>query len=190
MKIKIIYILLAIFLVIFSPELKSKELPKSFLDSNFTLKAKTEVEYLVTNIPNIDSLVSISDSLYKVGINHPEFYGVAYDYNIKMKSEGTWDTLLNGDRVWRYHIICPSAKTVNVLLENVSISNNSDLSFYNESNESLLGPYNKRINNETKIFSSHLIKGQSVFIELYEPKEDFGLNELEIRKVIFGYIEN
>lgn len=165
MKITIINIFLAISLVIISQELYSKELPKSFLDSNFTLKAMSEVEFIVTDIPNSDSLNFLSDSLYEAGVNHPAFYGVAYDYDINIGSDGTWDTLLNGDRLWRYHIICPNSFSINFVFENMYIADNSNLSFYNENNESLIGPLNSRINREHGVFSSHTIDGQSVYLE-------------------------
>ena len=184
-----LFILLLILLVLTNDIMDSQELPKSFQDSTLTLKPINEIEAIITNTPNVDSLNLISDSLYQVGLNHPEFYGYAYNYEKKINSNGTWDTLINGDRIWRFHIICPGAKTVNIVLDSLKIGKNSFLSFYNERNESLLGPYNNRINSESKIFSSHLIEGQSVFIELFEPKEDFGENVLNIRKVVYGYEE-
>lgn len=187
---RINYILFVIFLILISYNLNSQEYPESFKDSTFSLSSKNEIELKVTEIPNVDSLLSISDSLYQAGINHPQFYGVEYDSDISLKTNGNWDTLINGDRIWRYHIICPGAKTINILLDDVKIGNNSNISFYNEDNESLLGPYNKRINNETKIFSSHLIEGQSIFIELFEAKSDFETNKFRIDKIVYGYLES
>lgn len=187
MKNNNILILSILLLALTIDNLDSQELPKSFEDSTLTLKIINEVEAIITNIPNVDSLNLISDSLYQIGLNHPEFYGYAYNYEKRINSSGTWDTLINGDRIWRFHIICPGAKTVNIVLDSVTIGVNSTLSFYNESNESLLGPYNNRINTESKIFSSYLIEGQSVFIELFEPVEDFDKNNLNVSKVVYGY---
>lgn len=161
--------------------------PYSFSDSLNQLSSIEQVDKLRTEIPNIEAILSYSDSLDEIGIIHPEFFGKGLEFNIKLNENGVWDTLSNGDRVWRLNIICPNAFTINFELESVFIGLNSNISFYSEDKNSLLGPYTQRINRVDSLFSTHLINSQSTIIELYESLEDFGKNSLVVSKVIYGF---
>lgn len=179
-----------LFILIFNTSISlCLDKPHSFDNSNY-LDTKDNVDLLITEIPDIESLLKYSDSLDIEGVVHPEFYGYEYKFDdLNINSVGTWEELPNGDRLWRYHIICPSAFTVNFVLSNVNIADNSTLFFYNEINESVIGPFDKRINRKHKLFSSHTIEGESVFIELYEPRSDLNKNNFNVNKVIYGYKE-
>ena len=181
--------LLNILIFLMSIELFSNSInnPISFNDSLYYLKPSSEIDFLITDIPNIDSLIEFENRLQESNKLVPQFYGIAFNYNIELSNNGTWDTLTNGDRIWRYHIVCPDAFTINIVLENLFLTENSHISFYSEDKKSLLGPYTNRINRKHGIFSSHLVEGESIFIELFEPKQDFGKSRFVISKIVYGY---
>lgn len=43
------------------------------------------------------------------GKARPHLYGRAFNVNINFSNSGTWDTLSNGDRIWRLRVVCPDA---------------------------------------------------------------------------------
>lgn len=70
--------------------LHSESLPFSFIDNLNQLKSKERVDLLVTEIPDILSLVKFSDSLDIIWIQHPEFYGNEYKFELNIEEVGTW----------------------------------------------------------------------------------------------------
>ena len=165
----------------------SNLLPVSFYDSLHVLKPLEELDSKITDIPNIDSLLIWESSLLDTNEVIPTFYGYPFIVNYSLSNTGTWDTLYNGDRIWRLNIICPNAYTVNFVFENFHLAENSHISFYNIDMDFILGPYNNSINKEHQIFSSHLITGQSIIVELFEPKNNIENTEFTITKIIYGY---
>jgi hypothetical protein len=168
--------------------IKSQDIqPKSFEYNTSVLKPINEVNYIITDIPNVDSLINFENTKHEEGKLNSEFYGFSINKNKVFINAGTWDTLENGDRIWRFQIVCPNAKSINLVLENLYIEKYSHLSIYSDNKKSLLGPYTNRINREHGVFASHLIYGESAIIELFEPKQDFDKNSFEISKIVYGY---
>ncbi len=155
--------------------------------SNQMLKNSYDIHTITTTIPNIDSLIEFERVLNLDGKNRPEFYGYTYQVNHNLYTTGTWDTLVNGDRIWRLRIKCPLAYSINLLFENFILSENSDLFYYNVSNDFILGPFNRRINRQHRKYATHLIKGNDIIIELFEPKSEMGQNNFNIKRIVYGY---
>ena len=86
MFIKIIICLLFTSLTVYS------KYPYSFRDSLNQLSSIEEVDNVTTDIPNIEAILSYSDSLDEAGITHSEFYGKSFYVNLEMNEIGTWDT--------------------------------------------------------------------------------------------------
>ena len=158
------------------------QLPVSFTDSLSNIKDMNELDFEITNIPNIDSLKDWESDLKK-DKNIPDLYGYEYKVSYNIFNQGTWDTLHTGDLLWRMNIVCPGAYTVNFVFEELHLSENAHLSFYNEDKDFLLGPYTNRINKTHGIFSSHLIEGFSVFMELFVPKAELSENRFTLSKI-------
>jgi len=84
--------------------------PRSLLEDNkLLLKNDDELVVYSTSIPNKDSLLSIEEILNQDGKIRPQLYGRAFNVNINFSNSGTWDTLSNGDRIWRLRVVCPDA---------------------------------------------------------------------------------
>lgn len=178
-----------IIFILYSTKIYCIDLPYSFTESSGEIKSKVSIDLIVTGIPDIKRLLAYEDSLNLISPSPLNYYGYEYKFELNINSVGTWENLANGDRLWRYHIVCPNAFSVNFVFENMDLAENSSLSFYNENNESLIGPLNSRINRKHGVFSSHTIDGQSVFIELYEPLKDYNKNQFTLSKIVYGYKE-
>ncbi len=186
MKYKLIVMIILLFNVI---SLMSNDIfqPISFDEDLKNIKQIDKIESIYTDVPEMDIINSYIDSLDNENIMHPEFYGYGFKYEKDLQTTGTWDTLKNGNMIWRYHVICPGAFSVNFVFEDFHISENAHISFYNEDKTSLLGPYTNRINKVNGKFSSHLIEGFSVFIELFVPFDEVDYNRFTLSKIVYGY---
>jgi hypothetical protein len=51
----------------------------------------------------------------------------------------------------------------------------------------LLGPFNSSINKKNGVYSSHLVFGNDIIIELFEPHEDVNQAKFKLQKIIYGY---
>ena len=84
--------------------------PRSLLEDNkLLLKNDDELVVYSTSIPNKDSLLSIEEILNQDGKIRPQLYGYAYEVNLNTQNSGIWETLKNGDRIWRLRAVCPDA---------------------------------------------------------------------------------
>lgn len=76
------------------------DVPFSFTDSLHQLTSVELIDKVTTNIPNIEPMITFVDSLDNLGLNHPIYYGIGIDYNIKLDIIGTWDSLSIGNRIY------------------------------------------------------------------------------------------
>lgn len=87
-----------------------KSRPRSFEEINKLFLKNTElVAFSKTPIPKVDSLLNFESILNAEDRPKLELYGYAFEVNLNAKNSGTWDTLKNGDRIWRLRVICPGA---------------------------------------------------------------------------------
>jgi hypothetical protein len=87
---------------------RSKQPISSIYDSYIKpLTKDTDINSKNLGYINKDSLLA-QDELYKDS-NSAIRFGYAHEVHFNLKNSGTWDTLDNGDRLWRLRIVCPDA---------------------------------------------------------------------------------
>ena len=101
--------------------------------------------------------------------------------------EGQWDTLENGDRIWRILISSPEALSLNVIFDDFFVPEGSTVYLYNNKKTDLLGAYTSKQNQGSGILGTWLVKGDSLWIEYYEPANVAGQGRLHIAKATHGY---
>lgn len=115
----------------------------------------------------------------------PPRFGKAFDSNLSLK-DGVWEILRNG-RVWKLEIQSSEALSINLIFNQFYLPEGAEMYLYNRDRSSLIGPVNKDQNNENKIYSTPLIPGNTMIIELFEPKRSMGKSELQVGKIVHGY---
>lgn len=156
-------------------------LPKSFSeqeidDSVFTVKMP---------IVNIDSLLII-DSLEQ-NQELPFRFGYSIEVDLGLNNSGDWDTLQNGDKIWRLKINSPEAYSINLIYNDFWLPEGAEFFVYNEDKSMIYGAFTAKINNNTKNkFSTDLTKGATTVLEYYEPAYASG-GRINVDKVIHGY---
>ena len=118
------------------------------------------------------------DKPWRFGYMHSVDYGF---------EDGNWDVLENGDRIWRILISSQDALSLNFIFDNLFIPKGGSLYLYNDDRSDLLGAYTDTQNQEGGILGTWIVKGDSVWIEYYEPQNVTGQGTLHIVKATHGY---
>ncbi|MBK9190690.1 MAG: T9SS type A sorting domain-containing protein [Crocinitomicaceae bacterium] len=155
-------------------------MPYSFTeDGHFLINYPYEIFELTA--PDIEAVIledELSDQKgkpYRVGINIPFPY----------QSGGSWETLPNGDRIWRLGIHIPDALALSLYFSSpVQIPEGGKLYVYNERRSQYVGAYTSRT---PDFYAMEMIQGDFITLEYYMPSDSYELPELEISEVAYYY---
>lgn len=100
---------------------------------------------------------------------------------------GKWDTLPNGDRLWRAKLNLTGAKATNLYFDKFYLPKNSKLHFYNADKSEVLGGFSTHNNNVSQTFVTSLILGDHIIIEYFEPSNVKGQGIIHISDMGFAY---
>ncbi len=118
----------------------------------------------------------------------PYRFGYVHDVVIDINEEGTWETLANGDRVWRYKIIAPDATSINLNYNLFDIPVGTELYVYGLSySNGYLGPFTYKNVKENKEFATGLVNDSICIVEVIEPRDKIGQSKIEISGIVHGY---
>lgn len=117
----------------------------------------------------------------------PFRFGYEFITDYSLTNSGTWQTLPNGDRIWKIRFFSEGAKTMNFVLTNFNLPEGGSLYLYNDDRTDVLGAYTSSQNSEEKVLGTWLISGEDVWIEYYEPKRVKNQGNFAITKVVHGY---
>ncbi len=106
---------------------------------------------------------------------------------IDMQNNGTWETLPNGDKIWRVHIISDDALAVNLYFDQFSIPDGARMHVYSPDREQVLGGYTSFNNSASGLFATELIDGDELVVEYYEPALVAGQGNIVIGQVGHTY---
>ncbi|RYJ41175.1 T9SS type A sorting domain-containing protein [Flavobacterium beibuense] len=112
-------------------------------------------------------------------------YEFVVDYNLA--NSGHWQTLENGDRIWRIRFYSEGAKTMNFLFSDFYMPEGASLYLYSNDRKDVLGAYDAKQNNPERVLGTWLVNGEDVWVEYYEPAAHKNEGKLEFYKLIHGY---
>lgn len=138
------------------------------------------------DLPTVDAAALLAEDERERKMDIPERFGKALDVDIDLSKSGTWETVPGG-RIWRVQINAPGAKTINMIFDRFFLPEGAQVFVTNAERTMVSGPIDVTQNNEYRKYSTSLIKGSSMLIELYEPESVKTQSELHISKVIHGY---
>ncbi len=112
-------------------------------------------------------------------------FGVEQFVNLTLINSGVWETLPNGDKVWRLTITSPNALSINLNYNQFKLPTGATFFVFNK--YQTIGSFtseNNKINGE---FSTTLLKGDYVTLEYYEPANALEKGIIEVNSVVHGY---
>ncbi|MBL4593640.1 MAG: T9SS type A sorting domain-containing protein, partial [Flavobacteriales bacterium] len=112
-------------------------------------------------------------------------FGIEQFVNLNLSNSGVWETLSNGDRIWRLEIQSPNAKTINLNYSSFHLPTGATFFVYN--NNQVLGSFTHENNKTTGQFSTSILKGDNVILEYVEPVAVQGQGIIEVSSVVHGY---
>lgn len=106
---------------------------------------------------------------------------------IDLQNHGTWETLANGDKIWRVHITSDDALAINLYFDQFNIPDGARMHVYSPDHEQVLGGYTSFNNSATGLFATELIDGDELIVEYYEPVLVAGQGNIVIGQVGHTY---
>jgi len=114
-------------------------------------------------------------------------FAEAISHSIDANSKGTWETLDNGDLLWRQRVLSPGAYSLNFGITQFYLPRSAKLFLYDQSKSYVVGPLTNKDNEKHRQWWSPIIPGEEVTIEVQIKAEDRAQLELEITKVNHDY---
>lgn len=117
----------------------------------------------------------------------PWRFGKNIPVSINPDSNGIWEYLENGDKLWRTSIHSPGAYTLNLTFNQYHLPPGARLFVYNEDKSMVIGAFTDFNNQEDGYFATTLVDGDLITIEYYEPADAAFAGELNLETVTHAY---
>lgn len=127
------------------------------------------------------------DKINDRNLEIPYRFGYKFNVNYSLQNSGTWETLDNGDRIWRIRFVSEGAKSMNFILEDFFIPVGAKLFVYSNDKTDLLGAYTFTQNNKAKTLGTWIVKGDDITLEYFEPASQAEKGLFTIKNITHGY---
>ena len=113
-------------------------------------------------------------------------FGVEIPVTLNNLNAGLWETLPNGDRLWRLGLRSEQARTLNLLFDRFYLPEGATLHLYTADSSYLLGAYTHRHTLPEQRFATTLLPGDHLFLDYYEPASVRGQGAIHLSTVVHG----
>ena len=139
-------------------------------------------------MPEIDAeaLMAADEARRQQGIKEPFRFGFNHMVDFTLENSGVWNTLANGDGVWRIAIQCPGAFSINFEFNDYVVPEGGQVFVYNEAGE-VLGAFTAESNPGHHELGVTQLAGDRITIEYVEPANVRGQGSLRIGQVTHAY---
>lgn len=145
-----------------------------------------DVPTYILPIVNEDQLLA-EDVLTQLNKSAPLRFGKDFQVQLNLHNAGIWETLPNGDRVWRLKIRSKNAKSINFIFDDFFMPVGATFYIYNQNKTDLIGAFTHRNNKEHGQFSTAPVQGDVVILEYYEPISVQNQGRLQVSSIIHAY---
>ncbi len=122
--------------------------------------------------------------------NKPKYFIFGDEYNVNLDYFSLAESYptTKGD-IFVLRIQSPGAKAIGLEMSDFYLSEGTKMFIYSEDGEVILGSFTSDNNNEENIFSTSVVKGDNIFIEVYEPEGLVDPSRIHIRKIIHDFTD-
>lgn len=146
----------------------------------------SSVVYFQCPTVNVDSL-RIADKQRDQQKDLPYRFAYAHKVVLNISNSGTWTHLPNGGRMWRLGIYSAGAASLNLIFSKFKLAEGSRLFIYNADKTEVLGAFTAANNRADQLFSTTLISGDNIIVELDELPNSSLTSELELASINHAY---
>lgn len=132
----------------------------------FSWKNNIETNLQTINLPKINLRKLQEEDVINDNLSKPYRFGFKHNVDFGF-SNGKWTTLENGDRIWQIKFQSKNALSLNFIFNEFNLPIGSTL--YDDKSD-LLGAYTAANNNLNNSLGTWIVKGETIWIEYYEPK--------------------
>jgi lysyl endopeptidase len=164
-------------------QISEKGTPKSFTES--TLKAFTEIPFVTMPYFNVSEMLkedTISNRLL------PFRFAKGFKVSYSLDNSGLWETLDNGDKIWRLGIKSPGAYGIIVSFSEYDIPDSAKVFIFNTKMTHVIGAFTSKNNTKYRILPTEPVKGDEVVVEYFEPRNVKQQGKLTIGSIGHDYI--
>ncbi len=167
-----------------SAQISQGGIPPSFKAMNKSiLKALEPVKMPYVNVQALRTEDVYNDQIK----DQPWRFGEDLFVNYNPENSGVWDFLEDGSRIWRLKISSKGALSINLTFNKYKLPKGAQLFIYSADKTKIIGAFTDYNNQEDGYFATTLIKGESVVIEYYEPRNVEFPGELNLWRITHGY---
>jgi hypothetical protein len=107
--------------------------------------------------------------------------------DLGLANAGVWETLENGDRVWRLRVHSPGAKSLALVFARFQLPQGGELFVYDDARAEVRGAYTELENRLDGEFAMRPLRGEALTLEYFEPASARGRGELALAIVAHDY---
>ena len=147
---------------------------------------KASIDFRIIPEIDIEELMS-EDAMEEKDSDIPWRFGKDVAVHFNLNNSGTWESLPNGDRIWRLEIISYGAYSLNLIYNKFYMPKGAKLFLYNNEKSQTIGSFTSENHKPDGGFATIPVIGESCILEYYEPVEYFGEGVIEINYIIHAY---
>ena len=137
------------------------------------IKSMTDLEQVpVITMPAFNAGLMIQEDSIRSrnGIKSMRF-AKSFEVKIDLKSQGLMEVVKDSGAVWRLGIKSLGAYSINIIFSDFELPSNAELFIYSSDRQNIIGAFTSENNQKFKSFATTPIKGDEVFVELFEPND-------------------
>jgi len=137
-------------------------------------------------LPALDIEAALSEDSHTPGQNR---FAAPISTDISLENAGSWHILPNSDRVWLCALRSPAALGLTLIFETFNLPLGAKFYAYG-ANGQVLGAYTKQSCLPTGKFLIGVLKGETVYLELFEPAAVQGQSKIGTKRIDVSYDKN
>jgi V8-like Glu-specific endopeptidase len=154
--------------------------PYTFLTRGLGPAARYSMNVTLKNPPPV---ITTDTTEGDTAIIYDEVIGEVFPVGISPLSHGTWNTLPNGDQLWRINITSNTGAYMMLVFNDFYLPKGTSLYVYSEDQSQVLGAFTSRNNTPQNKFTTAPLKCNSLVLEYYRPHGVSEQEKLSVRSV-------
>lgn len=167
----------------------SAQLSEGGLPPSLDRAKRNQLAVLVPEVvmPPVDEAALRAEDAANAGAPVPFRFGANIAVDLGADTDGVWETLADGSRVWRLAIHSPGARSINLMFDRYLLPPGAQLFVHDGTEPNVLGAFTDRNQQPSGVFATTLLSGDAVVIEYVEPARAAFNGELHLSRVTHGY---
>ncbi len=178
--------LYALFFTFLSPLVALAQQEPGILPQSVRLGLSTEAVPAV-HAAGFDAAAALEDDLRRDADGLLPLYGRMVTVGASLYSNGVWNTLPNGDRIWRLKVISGGALGTDLFFEDMHLPPGATLHVYDPAQQVVLGAFLDKHMSAHGRFATEMVLGESCIVEYFEPAAVQGEGRFTIDRLSHAY---